>query len=254
VAIPFNAPAGAYNLIVSYAGDANYTNGGWQEEQEVITESAAGRKAVDIGLHLGTKYFTLGQQSEFTITVKAAAKNSTAIPIGYVQLYSNNGPISGQLLLSGGVASGVVEWDTVGAQNVYAVYDGDANYIGVNCVPVPVTVYQATPQLALQAGAQSLTVGSETSVTAILLSPLSSTSAPAPTGTIQFYDSLNGGAAQPVSVPQVVVGGNGGSLLSTLALSLPQGNHVITAVYSGDANWKSVASRPVSIAVKKGGS
>ena len=104
----------------------------------------------------------------------------------------------------------------------------------------------------LVADANNLTVGSQASVTASLVSPLSSTNAPAPTGTIQFFDALNGGAAKPVSVPQVVVGGNGGTLISTLALTLPEGNNLITAAYSGDSNWKSAISRPVAIVVTKG--
>jgi hypothetical protein len=93
-------------------------------------------------------------------------------------------------------------------------------------------------------------VGDQISITASLTSSLSSTKAPAPTGTIQFFDAVDGGAANAIGTPQVVVGGNGGTLLATLAPTLPKGSNVITAVYSGDVNWKSeVAATSVRILV-----
>jgi hypothetical protein len=87
-------------------------------------------------------------------------------------------------------------------------------------------------------------VGGQASVTAYLSSSLSTTHAPAPTGTIQFFNSVNGATAQSLGTPQVVTTGNGGALLATLAPALPQGSNVITAVYSGDANWKPTTSAP----------
>lgn len=252
VTIPFTAPAGDYNLIASYAGDANYTNGGWKEQQEVITGSTTGTKSATVALSLGGKSFSLGERTAYSVTVTPAVASSITIPIGYVTLYSGNGQIAGQLELSGGHATGVVEWDAVGTQYVYAVYNGDGNYRGSNSAPVTVNVAQATPAVKLLAGAQTLKAGSETSLTASLTSLLFSTSAPAPTGTIQFFDSVNGGPATPLGVPQVVVGGNAGSLLATLALTPFTGTNVITAVYSGDTNWKTAASQSVTIVVTGG--
>ena len=251
--IPFNAPSGDYYLIANWAGDANYTNGGWKSKQEIITQSTAGTKTVNIGLNLGTRSFSLGQRTEYSVAVTSAAQGSTAVPISYVTLYSNNGQISGQLALSGGRASGIVEWDAVGSQGVYAVYNGDGNYAGANSAPVTVHVAQAVPTVTEQAGATHIAVGAQTSVTASLISQLASTNAPAPTGTIQFFDAVNGGEARPVSVPQAVVGGYGGMLIATLALTLPKGTNLVTAVYSGDVNWKSAVSLPVAIAVTNHG-
>jgi Pro-kumamolisin, activation domain/Bacterial Ig-like domain (group 3) len=247
--IPFNAPAGAYDLIANWPGDANYTNGGWKEQQEIITESTAGTKAVNISLNLGTSSYSLGQRSEYSVAVTPAAKGSTATPIGYVTLYSNNGQIAGQLTLSGGRATGIVEWDTVGSQSVYAVYNGDGNYTGANSTPVTVHVAKAVPQVTLQAGATRIEAGAQTSVTASLVSQLASTNAPAPTGTIQFYDAADG-QVKALGAPQVVVGGNGGALIATLPVTLPAGTNQIIAVYSGDANWKSADSQPITINVK----
>jgi hypothetical protein len=250
--IPFHAPAGSYDLVAQYAGDANYTYGGWRSEQGIATESTTGTKAARVSLSLGSGSFSLGQRTEFSVTVTPANKASTAMPIGYVTLYSKYGQISGQVALSGGRASGIVEWDIVGAQRVYAVFNGDGTYAGANSVPVLVEVAQATPQLSLKAHATHLTSGTEDSITATLLSSLSSSNAPAPTGTIQFFDAANGGAAQRLGTPQAVVGGNGGMLLATVAKTLSPGTHLITAIYSGDSNWKKTLSLPVEITVTGG--
>jgi hypothetical protein len=66
---------------------------------------------------------------------------------------------------------------------------------------------------------------------------------------VQFFDAADGGQAKPLSVPQTVVSGNGGTLIATLPLTLPKGTNLITAVYSGDVNWKTAVSLPVTIIV-----
>jgi len=242
--IPFNAPAGEYFLNASYNGDANYQAGYQESGQEIVTSSTSGTKAANISLNLGTTKFSLGQRTEFSVAVTPAASGNNAVPIGFVTLYSGNGQISGQLSLSGGKAAGIVEWDTVGTQGVYVAYSGDGNYAGGSSATVTVHVTQAVPTIKVQPEAVHVDVGDQTSVTASLISSLASTNAPAPTGTIQFFDSVNGGATHAVGVPQVVVGGNGGTLIATIAATLPRGSNVITAVYSGDANWKSAISAP----------
>jgi hypothetical protein len=85
-------------------------------------------------------------------------------------------------------------------------------------------------------------VGGQDSVTATLTSALSNTSAAAPSGTIQFYDSLNGATAVALANPQAINAGNGNTLVVTLAPMLVAGTHVISATYSGDGNWNSIAS------------
>jgi hypothetical protein len=242
--IPFNAPSGTYFLNAGYAGDNNYTAVAQHSAQEIIATNFGGTKTVNIGLNVGTGSFSLGQRTQISVKVAPAQSGATGTPIGFVTLYSGNGRVSGRLTLSGGTASGVVEWDTVGTQSVYAVYSGDGIFTGGNSGATNVVVAQAVPTVTVQPLAGYVAVGGQASVTASLSSPLSTTNAPAPTGAIQFFDSVNGATAQPLGTPQVVTTGNGGTLLATLAPALPQGSNVITAVYSGDANWKSTTSAP----------
>jgi hypothetical protein len=242
--IPFVPTPGDFNLIATYSGDKNYTSGGQRETQEIITEDNAGTKKVNVTMSLGGTSFPLGQRTSYSVSVALATSGATGVPIGYVTLYSGNGQIAGQVALAGGKASGTVEWDAVGTQSVYAVYGGDGNAASGNSTPVNVTVSQGVPVVTVQPMAVYVVSGGQTSLTALLGSSISSTNVLAPTGWIQFYDSVNGGAAQMIGTAQALAPGNGGTILATIAPVLAQGSNVVTAVYSGDANWKSVSSAP----------
>jgi hypothetical protein len=247
--IPFTAPSGSYFLDATYSGDANYSPGYQEESQEVVTTDYGGTKKDTIALKLSGSAFSLGQHSQAVVTV-TPGQGETGTPIGFVTLYSSYGPISSQMELAGGSASGIVEWDQVGAQPVYAVYDGDGNFEGGSSASTTVTVAQAVPTVTVQPAASYVAVGGQASVTAILSSPLAATNAPAPTGSIQFFDSVNGAAVKSIGTAQMVTTGNSGTLLATLAPVLPEGSNVVTAVYSGDVNWKgatSAASTPIVV-------
>jgi hypothetical protein len=241
--IAFIAAPGLYDVLPNWPGDANYQVPNTGTTQFIQTESNPGTLPVHLTLSLGATSFGLGQRSQYTVAVTPAQQNA-ATPIGFVVLYSSAGQIAAQVALGGGKATGTIEWDAAGPQSVYAVYQGDNNFAGASSTPAAVTVTQATPILTVQPIAAYAAVGSVTSVRALLTSPLSSTNAPAPTGAIQFYNSLNAAPAAPIGSPQAITTFNGSALLATLASTLPQGSNVVTAVYSGDANWKSVSSAP----------
>ena len=238
--IPFTAPAGDFTVNGTYNGDSNYI-AGFQEIGQELIANAAGAAGVQVTLNTGTTAASLGQHTQFSVAVTPAqASNKT--PVGTVTLYSFIGQISAPVALSGGRATGFVEWDQVGAQHVYAVYSGDFNYAAGNSGNSTVTVAQAQPIVTLQTLAGIVAVGAQASITASLTSTVSSTNVLAPTGTIQFFDAVNGGVPQPIGTAQAVASGNGGALVTTIAPILPQGSNVISAVYSGDVNWKSVTS------------
>jgi hypothetical protein len=249
--IPFSPAPGDFNLIATYAGDANYNVGGQRETQEIITLVNSGTKKMSLNLNLGGSTFSLGQRSQINVTAASATSGSTAAPIGYITLYNDFGQIAAQLLLSGGKATGLVEWDTAGAQNVYAVYGGDGNYAPGSSAKTSVTVNKGVPTVAVQPLMAVVAVGGQASVTALLGNPNgTSTTVPTPTGSIQFYDAVNGAAAVAIGTPQGITAGNQAVLLATLAPVLPAGSNVITAVYSGDSNWAtstSAAAAPIVV-------
>ena len=132
-------------------------------------------------------------------------------------------------------------------QKIYATYDGDANFNGSSTGLASITVSKATPTVQLGALGSYVAAGTQTSVSASIVSVLVNTQAAAPTGTVQFFDSIGGAAAVALGTPQPINTGNGGSLIATLAPVLASGTHAITAVYSGDANWNTATSTAITI-------
>ncbi len=245
--IPFSPAPGDFHLVATYAGDNNYMRGGQSGTQEIITLVNSGTKKINLSISLGGSSFSIGQRSQVTAAVTSAASGSTATPIGYVTLYNEYGQVGSPFLISGGKATGLVQWETVGAQNVYAVYGGDGNYAPGSSSKIAVTVKKGVPTLLVQPAASVVAVGGQASVTALLGNPNgASATTPAPTGSIQFYDSANGAAAVAIGTPQGITGGNQGTLLATLAPVLAAGSNVVTAVYSGDANWATTTSAPAA--------
>ena len=240
--IPFIAAAGDYNVMGAYTPNSNYISGGQSISQEIITTSA-GAAPTSLLFHPSSTSPALGQQTQITVGVQPTQTNVNT-PTGTVTIYNGNGPISTPLTLSGGKATGFLQWTLAGAQQVYAMYSGDVHFAVSNSPVSTVNVTQAQPALTVQPLAGYVAVGGQTSVTALLTSPLSSSNVPAPTGSIQFFDSLNGAPAQAIGTAQGIATGNGGSLLASIAPSLLAGSNVITAVYSGDTNWKTVTSAP----------
>jgi Bacterial Ig-like domain (group 3) len=132
-------------------GDANYTTVDTGSLQQIIpTVGNSGTQPVNISVNLGKPSFSLGERSSFSVAVAPATKGGTALPTGTVTLFSSSGQISGQAVLAGGKATGIVEWDAVGTQGVYAVYAGDTNFAVGSSAPVSVNVAQGVPTVTLQ--------------------------------------------------------------------------------------------------------
>jgi subtilase family serine protease len=244
--ITFHAPAGSYAAKAVWTGDANYFPG-YDLFYPDLVVTDAGTKTTTTTMTVATPSSAFGQSTSFVITV-ASTNGNTTQPTGTVALYSPQyGQISNSVNLVGGATTLFVQWPVTGNLSVYAAYSGDTKYAGSSSASTSITIAKATPSILLSTRAPYVTTGGQASITASLVSVLSSTTVSAPTGSIQFFDSLNGGAATAIGNPQALNTGNGGSLIATIAPVLAAGTHTITAVYSGDSNWNTTSSAPVSI-------
>jgi len=243
VAITFAAPTGSYGVNASWAGDANYTAGNFTSYPDMTVTAPVG-VVTTAAITTSGATSSLGKSTSFSVTITPASTAANgAVPTGTVTLYSTqSGQITNAIPTVGGNATLFVQWPIAGAESVYGVYSGDKNYAGSNTALSTVTVAQATPFLNVTALAPYVVIGGRDSVSAYLTSAVSGTSASKPTGTIQFYDSLNGAATAPLGTAQPINTGNGGVIIATLVPVLPAGTHVITAVYSGDTNWTTATS------------
>jgi hypothetical protein len=101
---------------------------------------------------------------------------------------------------------------------------------------VSLTVGKAAPTAAVVSSSNSVLLTNPVTFTATVTSPTST----APTGSLNFYD----GQTLLTSVPLT----QGGGAYTTASLAL--GAHTITVVYSGDANFSSATSPPLTQTVE----
>jgi hypothetical protein len=125
-------------------------------------------------------------------------------------------------------APGTVHLTGAGSCTITALQAGDATYNPANNVPQSFTIAKAATTTALGSSLNPSGLAQNVTFTATV-----SSTAGTPTGTVVFKDSGN-----PISCTNA--GGqtlNGSGLATCQTSSLTAGTHVITADYSGDANF-----------------
>lgn len=125
---------------------------------------------------------------------------------------------------------------TVGQHTLTANFtpSDTANYIP-GIATVTLTVVPATPAIAVTASPNPSFISNPITFTASVPSPAS-----APTGTVSFYDGSNQLGSSALA--------SGSGSMSTSSLGL--GKHMITAAYSGDANYQAATSAALPITLE----
>jgi hypothetical protein len=185
----------------------------------------------------------MGQTATFVATVTPTSSTSK-VPSGLLWI-EGNGSAMIAINLTNGEGSGQVPMDGAGVFQLSAQYGGDSNFAG-SYTPVEgtLTVPKLNPTVALAAPSYVL-AGAETSLNYTASGvQLNVYVAQAPTGTVTFTDSVNGGTVQSLGTYNLleengVNGLNGGYGLRT---TLPAGTNVIAAIYSGNPNFNSTSS------------
>ncbi len=144
--------------------------------------------------------------------------------------------------LSGGIATLTTSALATGDNSITAQYSGDANFIASTSPPVPITVAAAaTSTTVVTFTPTSPFYGQSVTLTATV-APVSSSTA-APTGTVEFFNGAT------LLGTETLTAGPNSSTASLSTTSLPVGSNSITAQYSGDSNFTSSTSPPVSVPV-----
>ena len=123
-----------------------------------------------------------------------------------------------------------------GTHMLNAQYGGDNSYTSSASAAYPLTVTPAASTLVFNPNAGNATVGQPLVLGVQMFGPV--VNGAAPTGTVAFYDgtTLLSGTATITSTPGTLY--SGGSLTASLTPTLTTpGVHVITAKYTGDANY-----------------
>lgn len=178
-----------------------------------------------------------------TINLWGAQVEQASVASTYVSTIGIARPSGGQ----GGSATLAYSLFTHGTHTMTAVYGGDTNFVGSASNSLLIIVGEFTPVITLTANPASPgTYGQSTTFTATLTGPPNGPGE-LPTGSVQFFDGAT-------SIGTVTIGGSGtavGSVTLSGVNSLSAGSHLITAVYSGDAEFQTVTTMALPYLVNK---
>ncbi len=263
-------PGGSsYTVEAHYEGDVNY--GGSNSNAVTVTPEAsktfANLLTFDANGNLvqfGASSFTYGGgfalfrvdvgNSEATVTTagisSTCSSRTTNCPTGSVSLSNNGAPFEGGSLSLN--IEGYAETQPLapGTYAISASYPGDSSYspstatANFTIAKAPTTIFAAIAGLPLQYGDDE----------EVVATVITNSEGVAPTGTFSFF--LDGA---PLTTSALVNEGfpynpNGNPPYATLSATgsatfVGLGNHVLTAQYSGDANYVSGTSGPTTITV-----
>jgi hypothetical protein len=243
-----NLTAGTHNFGASYdgSGDPNYASvpsGNQNEAQFAVNVSTnGGTKTSATMLTPVTLPTTLGSTGIFRVVITPAGAT------GSVTLWDAVGPRSTAVLLQqDGTAKITIPWTQAGNVTLYAEYSGDANYsASASAPPLAFSVSKGTPTVTLNA-TSAANANQEVSVNVRVAGIPSNALLAYPTGVVEFWDSLNGGAAQLITAQNLTVGAGNISVFAIRKTFAP-GVHSLKVHYRGDNNWQAAdsASQPMT--------
>lgn len=198
-----------------------------------LVQSVAAGAAVSVDVQLATGYLPLyGAPPTGSVTVTLGARSLTAPLLAY-------GPTGSArmeaVVTFTGVAAGILP--------LTASYPGDGNWLGsaANGGTVVVLASRMTPTVALVSSSASPAPGQTFTLTATVAAP---SGKPAPTGSVAFV-------ADGQSFNSLANLTSGTASLSIPASSIANGINIFAAVYQGDGNYTTAASKAVSVTVAR---
>ena len=247
---------GQHNITASYSGDSNYNAVSGTDpiyasaSQFQISPSSGGATVTSIVQTPAT--VTFGQSFNYIVTVTPVTKGGP-MPTGQV-LISSNGNLFGQTNLVNGQGTVNEQQPGAGTAQVYAQYQGDSYYAASTSPVITTTIAKINPTVTLTTTGPYVLSGQQTSVDFVALGFAYGTGQYGfyqPQGTVQFFDSVDGGAPQPITGLLGLGPAQGISGASGLGqrLTLPTGTNLVTAQYSGDSYFNPATTDAVTIIV-----
>ena len=254
-------PGGTYDVHAHYAGDGTFA--GSDSAPITITVSSEGTTTALSALG----FDSLGNLIPFTtqpygnplyLRADVAGLSGHGLATGSVAFFDNGGFINGTTfgLNSEGsatTAQGLFKIPA-GQHSIVAHFNGDTGFNPSDSAAVPITVTQAPTTIAVVPLSSPPTQGTPVTLTAIV-STISAGLRPG--GTVTFLSGGTSIAGSPVSV----AGTDGSASIqsgafsaaqgtASLQASLPTGQDIITAQYSGDSNYTGSTSSALTVNVQ----
>ena len=204
---------GSHTLTARYGGSSAFNPSSGTLTQTVNRASTT----TTVSSSLNPSVF--GQAVTFTVGVTPVAPVA-GTPTGSVTLLDGTTAL-GTASLANGSAQVTTSALTAGPHSLTATYAGDTSFSGSTSAPLAQTVTRATSTTTVSSSKNPSNLGEAVTFTAQVTPG-------AATGTVQFQ--IDGVAlGTPVTM-------SGGSAVSAPTTTLNLGNHVVTAIYSGDSN------------------
>jgi hypothetical protein len=246
---PFTT-TGNHVITAGYSGDAKYQpvdpTGPNAVSFATITVNAnsGASSVVKISQIPGTIYF--GQGLSYVVNVAPTTK-AAPMPTGQVWVYSD-GNIFGMGTLANGQVTIAETQLGAGISQVYAYYPGDSNYAANTSQIITTKVLRRTPVVTLTTPDAHVLTGAETSLNFVAQAYVyNQYGAIAPSGTVEFLDSVNGAPPQSLGTYNLV-GLNINSGWSERVI-LAKGTNIVAARYSGDNYFNPITTATVTVVV-----
>ncbi len=249
---------GSHNFRIGYSGDVHHnpvTPPSFRTPGFTVTVTQATGIPTSVQITEASPSITVGQSEDYVVTVVPSVAGRP-VPTGTVKLLGSAGSsVAGPYPLTSGVAEFMVPWSrfiNVGTLRLVAQYSGDGNYSPGISSEILTTVDPATPAVSLAAPSTIVRSGSLAELTVTVQPTITGANIRLPFGLVQFLDSIDGQAPQPLGAPHPLTQGNGNFTTFVLATTLPEGTHVVTAQYLGGSQWGPATSNPVKVVVRRG--
>jgi large repetitive protein len=234
------ASVGTHLITAVYSGDANFS-----ASLSPILTQAVDPGATSTAVTSSSDPSVSGENVTYIATVTALAPAS-GVPTGIATFMDGVTSIAGcgAQPVIGGVAVCGVAYAGAGSHAITAVYSGDANFTASTSPTVTQIVNPAATSNSLTSSVNPSVTGETVTVTATLT--VTAPGSGIPTGTVAFLDN---GTTIPLCAAQAVSGAGTAACDDAFAAA---GTETITAVYSGDADFSSSTSAPLTQVINPG--
>ena len=211
---------GTHPLTATYSGDS-----GNAPSASPVYSQTVQLAATQTTLSLSSTTATVSTSATFT----AAVTGNGGIPTGTVTFLDGATPIRTATLGTNGTASVSISTLSLGQHTLSAVYTGDPNDAPSTAATQQLTILKAAPSLSVSSTSNPSLGGATVDLTATLTSGVNT-----PSGQVTWTDN-----GAPLGTSQL-----GANAIATFAsANLSVGQHLITAIYPGDAS-NSAATSP----------
>ena len=219
-----NLAVTGHTITAVYLGDGNYAISSGSTSLTVNEAATSTSLTSDINPSV------FGQTVTFTASVSVNGPGS-GTATGTVSFVDSNGNVlDTETLVNGQAASIGISTLAVGSDTIAAVYSGDGNFT-MSSGSTNQTVNQAATSSTLTSDTSPAVFGQTVTFTATV--SVNAPGAALPTGTVTFYDGSS-------VLGSGTLDSSGRATFSTSALNV--GDHVITAIYSGDGDCNTSSS------------